>query len=77
MVWRSLTHLSGKVSGHTVRVLEQLSPGMWDSRIALCLKVFEELGLLEMRFERDILSISAVPGAKVDLDDSRILAQLK
>ena len=76
-VWRSLAHLSGRLSGKPERVLEQLSPGMWDSRIALCLKVFEELGLLEMQYDGRELNISADGSKKVNLDDSKILAELK
>ncbi len=76
-VWRSLAHMSGRVSGRPDRVLEQLAPGMWDSRIALCLKVFEELGLLEMRFDGRELSLSADGSKKVNLEDSAILAELK
>ena len=76
-VWRSLTHLSGEVEGRTERVFEQLSPGMWDSRIALCLKVFEELGLLSLSFDGSRISLSADGSKKVNLDDSVILAQLK
>ena len=76
-VWRSLSHLSGHVSGRLDRVLEQFSPGMWDSRVCLCLKVFEELGLLSLSYDGSTLTLTADGSKKVNLEDSRILAELK
>lgn len=76
-VWRSLVRASGKISGSTARVMELLAPGMWDSRIALCLKIFEELGLLSIRQEGDMLCLCADGSKRVDLDDSAILSGLK
>lgn len=76
-VWRSLVRASGKISGSTERVMELLAPGMWDSRIALCLKIFEELGLLSIKQEGDMLFLCADGSKRVDLDDSAILSGLK
>lgn len=76
-VWRSLIRASGQISGTAEQVMELLAPGMWDSRIALCLKIFEELGLLSIRQEDGRICLRADGSKKVNLDDSAILSGLK
>lgn len=76
-VWRGLLAQGGAVRGSLRAVFETLCPGMWDVRLCLCLKVFEELGLLTAAFDGRTLEVRRVPGAgKVDLADSRILQSL-
>ena len=49
---------------------ESLAPSMWDSRIAVGLKVFEELGLIQLSFDGENVSLCCDAAAgKVNLDD--------
>ena len=76
-LWRSITHFGGSLSGEKTALLERLAPEMWDSRICVGLKVFEELGLLELSFDGSELSLRCAPDAgKVNLEDSEILKKL-
>ena len=76
-VWRGLSARGGAVRGSLRTVFESTCPGMWDVRLCLCLKVFEELGLLTAAFDGQTLDVRQVPGAgRVDLADSRILRSL-
>jgi single-stranded-DNA-specific exonuclease len=76
LVWRALSR-RGSVRAPLRQILEIIAPGMWDVTVCLCLKVFEELGLADLTFDGENLSIGARPwGEKVNLSSSRILREL-
>ncbi len=76
-LWRSLVRLGGRLSMEKTAFLERLAPQMWDSRICIGLKVFEEMGLISLSFDGENLSTLCLPlEGKVNLEDSEILAQL-
>lgn len=76
-VWRGLCSRGGEVSGTLQRLFDSLSPGMWDVKLCLCLKVFEELGLLTIKQTGGHWTVrrSGFDG-KADLSSSAILRQL-
>lgn len=73
-VWRALCARGGEVTGVPQRLFDSLAPGMWDVKLCLCLKVFEELGLLaiEQSGARWTVRRSGFDG-KADLAASEIL----
>ncbi len=76
-LWRSIIHWGSRLTMNKTALFERLAPSMWDSRIAIGLKVFEELGLISLSFDGENISISCLPDCgKVKLEDSAILAQL-
>ena len=76
--WRALGLAGGRVRGGVSEVLERLCPEMTDAKLCLCLKVFEELKLIDMDMVGGVLTVSHNPGAdRVDLADSRILRSLE
>lgn len=76
-LWRSIVHRGGQLSMEKTALMECLSPAMWDSRICIGLKVFEELGLMSLSFDGENLAISCDASAgKVNLEDSEILRRL-
>ncbi len=76
-LWRSIVHYGGRMSMKKTALLERLAPSMWDSRVCVGLKVFEELGLISLSFDGENISISCQPSCgKVNLEDSNILAEL-
>lgn len=76
-VWRALSALGGEASGTPRFIFEALAPGMWDVRLCLCLKVFEEMGLILLSFNGKTLDIRQNRSAeKVDLSSSQILREL-
>jgi len=77
LLWRSLLHFGGSLCGELTATFERIAPAMWDSRIAVGLKVFEELGLAALNFDGENLSITCRPDCgKVNLEDSEILKRL-
>ena len=77
LLWRSIIHRGGRMSMEKTALLECLAPSMWDSRICIGLKVFEELGLLSLSFDGENISLCCDAAAgKVNLDDSEILKRL-
>ncbi len=76
-LWRSIIHCGGRMSAEKTALFERLAPSMWDSRVCIGLKVFEELGLISLSFDGENISISCEPGkGKVNLEDSEILRRL-
>ncbi len=76
-LWRSIIHRGGQLSMEKTALMECLAPAMWDSRICIGLKVFEELGLMSLSFDGENLAISCDTSAgKVNLEDSEILRRL-
>ena len=76
-IWRSLAHLGGEMCASLRTAAEALAPGMPDEMLCLCLKVFEEMGLIRLNFDGRELKISQNRSAeKVDLSASGILRGL-
>ena len=76
-IWRSLAHLGGEMCASLRTAVEALAPGMPDEKLCLCLKVFEEMGLIRLDFDGRELKISQNRTAeKVDLSASCILRDL-
>ncbi len=77
-LWRSFVHQGGLFRGSLEDMLETLAPDMWDVRLCLCLKVFQELGLISLDFDGSQVTIRRNKNCdKVDLPSSRILRQLE
>lgn len=76
-VWRALCARGGEAGGTPQRLFDSLAPSMWDVKLCLCLKVFEELGLLTVEHSdgRWTVRRSSFDG-KADLSSSRILRRL-
>lgn len=76
-VWRGLCARGGEAGGTPQRLFDSLAPGMWDVKLCLCLKVFEELGLLSLGQSGGLWTVrrSGFDG-KADLSSSSILRQL-
>ena len=76
-LWRRIAAARDTVSGPALAIMEELCPELQDVTVCLCLKVFEELGLLHMDYDGHTLTLRRAPGVeKVDLGDSKILAEL-
>ena len=76
-LWRSIVHCGQSVTMEKTALLERLAPKMWDSRVCIGLKVFEELGLISLSFDGVNISVSCLPfQGKVNLEDSEILKSL-
>lgn len=78
LVWRALAARGGQGRGPLPALRETLAPRMREEKLCVIFKVFEELGLLTLRAERDTLSVECIrETGKVDLNSSDILKQLK
>ena len=78
LVWRSLMAHGGTARGAAGELEDQLAPRLREEKLCIILKIFEELGLLELRSEHGVSRISAVPGApKTELESSGILQRLR
>ena len=76
-LWRSIVHFGGRLCAEKTALFERLAPAMWDSRVCIGLKVFEELGLLSLSYDGENVSLSCEPDkGKVNLEDSEILKRL-
>ena len=79
-VWRSLTRHPGAMAGNSRDVLRELAAqaGVSCGKVTVCLHVFEELGIAEVHFKGDNVSIYPdTTGKKVNLQNSRILERLR
>ena len=77
-VWRSFTARGGVFAGGLQELFESLAPEMWDCRLCLCLKVFQELGLLSLDFDGSRVRLRRNEDCgRVDLPSSRILQGLR
>ncbi len=76
-VWRALCARGGEASGTPQRFFDSLAPGMHDVKLCLCLKVFQELGLLTLEHSgaRWTARSTGFEG-KADLGASEILRRL-
>ena len=76
-LWRSIIHWEGRLCMEKTALFERLAPSVWDSRIAIGLKVFEELGLISLSYDGENISLCCLPDCgKVNLENSEILAKL-
>ena len=76
-VWRGLCARGGEVTGTPQRLFDSLAPGMWDVKLCLCLKVFEELGLLSLESGGGRRTVRRLDfDGKADLSSSKLLRRL-
>lgn len=76
-VWRGLCAHGGEVTGTPQKIFDSLAPGMWDVKLCLCLKVFEELGLAETGSGGGHWTVRRLNvGGKADLSSSELLRRL-
>lgn len=76
-VWRGLTARGGSLSDALPALLETVVPRLREEKFCLCLKIFEELGLLTLSGSSALLSVRIVPDAeRADLETSQILRTL-
>ena len=59
------------------RFCADLCPALAEDTLCLCLKVFEELGLVRLSLADDDCAIERIPDVKARLDDSALLARLR
>lgn len=80
-LWRGLKDIGETVSGHVDHVLARFTstlPTLSPARTYVCLRVFGELGLIEVSEDANTLHIRCTVGEqKVDLDTSQILRSLQ
>ena len=48
-----------------------------ENTLCLCLKVFEDLGLLRLKLDGGYLTAERIPNAEADLESSALLARLR
>ena len=76
-LWRALVQRGGSFRAPLDRFCASLCPALPEDTLCLCLKVFEELGLLRLRREDGMLCAARVPGAEGALERSALLARLR
>jgi len=78
LLWRTLTGLGGCVSAPLERFFDRLGLVRREETLCLCLKVFEETDLAELKLEDGILSVRCLPReTKADLSKSELLGRLR
>ena len=76
-LWKGLARCGGTYRAPLPVALEELMSGTRDIVSCVCMKVFEEMGLVNLSFQDNILYLSAnKPTKKVNLEESQILAML-
>ncbi len=75
-LWRALKNRNGSYRAPLGRFCAALCPGLPEETLCLCLKVFEDLGLVRLTLDGGQCAAACVPGAKAELDTSRLLASL-
>ena len=77
-LWHALSSRGGSVSAPTDRFFLVLNPFRREETVAICLKVFEELGLVSLSRTDDTLSVRCLPSeGKTDLERSALLTRLR
>ncbi len=76
-LWRALVSRGGSFSAPLDRFCAEVCPAMEEETLCLCLKVFEDLGLLRLRLDGSALAVERVPNAEADLERSALLARLR
>ena len=78
LLWRALSARGGAVSAPLERFFDLLCPVRREETLAICLKVFEELGLVSMTLADGSLTVCCRPcDRKVELDRSALLSRLR
>ena len=76
-LWRALAARGGSFSAPLDRFGMGLCPVLEESTLCLCLKVFEDLGLLRLKLDGGYLTAERIPNAEADLESSALLARLR
>ena len=76
-LWRALIGRGGRFCATLDRFGAELCPALDEETLWLCLKVFEELGLLRLRRDGDSVLAERVPNAEAELERSPLLARLR
>ena len=79
-VWRKLEALCSDqpLALSVDEVVRPIIPGMIPGKLCVCMRIFQEVGLLRATFEQDIYRAEVVPGhGKANLEDSALLRYLK
>ena len=76
-VWRALSGRGGCVTAPTERFADALCPTLREETLFLCLKVFEELGLAELRVTDGGQLTAACKQGRAELDASVLLTRLR
>ena len=76
-VYRAVQTLGGAISGKLPRFLEAFPADMREETACICLKVFEELGLMEIRQAQGGITAQLIPTTeKFELESSQIYSKL-
>lgn len=77
-LWRAMQGRGGSVTAPLDRVFDLLCPNCREETLSLCLKVFEELGLVRLTVADSTLTVDCLPSeGKADLDTSALLQRLR
>ena len=77
-LWRALQGRGGSVTAPPERIFDLLCPTCREETLSLCLKVFEELGLVRLTLRDGTLTVDCLPcQGKADLESSTLLQRLK
>ena len=76
-LWQALAQRGGSFGAPVERFGAMLCPALSEDTVMLCLKVFEELGLLRLNLEGGALRAERVPDARAELERSALLARLR
>ncbi|MDL2300596.1 single-stranded-DNA-specific exonuclease RecJ [Clostridiaceae bacterium OttesenSCG-928-D20] len=77
-LWKRLVELGDHTHGTIPFILEHIGDGSNPARDFLCLTVFAELGLIKLETDMKNITIElSLETAKVDLDSSKILSNIK
>ena len=77
-LWRALSGHGGAFSAPSGRFCALLCPVLTEETLCLCLKVFEELGLVRIALDGGNIAVACVPDApRAELGNSRLLAALE
>lgn len=73
-VWRRLEAHGGSVTFPIRQLIDNPVPGIQSGKLCACLRIFQEAGLTDARFEQDTYSLRVIPrGEKADLNDSPLM----
>ena len=75
-IWRSLRARGGRMTAPVQRFADLLCPTVREETLFLCLKVFEELGLVTLTQDGDALTAVCGEG-RADLENSELLERLR
>ena len=77
-LWNRLKRMGGSVSGDAEQTLRLLADGRHPALVSVCLAVFAQTGLAQLRLKEDLLEIRLnFSSAKTDLDSAPLLRKLR